>query len=1057
MPTKLSRYSESVMEAAWIAAIIMTPLFFNKYSSRIFEPDKATLLRTLALLILGAWIIKAAETGIYKRDPNKSWGKNFLFLLRDPIILLVFVLSIVYAIATVLSVTPRISFWGSYQRLQGFYTTFAYIVIFAALAANLRKKEQVERLITVAILTSLPVSLYGVLQKYGIDPIPWGGNVAKRIASHMGNSIFVAAYLIMVFPLTVGRIVQSFSKILKDDQGLGKHIARSTVYIFIAALQLIAIYFSQSRGPLLGLLAGAFFLFILLSLHWRLRWLIVTVMLLGIIIGGFLIAINIPNSPLASIQQAPQVGRLGKLLDLEDRTSKVRILIWQGASEMVAPHDPLEYPDGHKDPFNFIRPLIGYGPETMHMAYNPFYPPELAHVEKRNASPDRSHNETWDSLVITGGIGLAAYLGLFAAVFYYGLKWLGLINSSRQKITFFALYFGGGVLSSIIFYLWQGIAFFGVALPFGVILGLIAYLTLSALLTKQDTETNTYSSARSITLIVLLAAIMAHFVEINFGIAIVATRTYFFAYAALLLAVGYYLPQRGEYLADDTATIVAPISKHKRHRSKKNQGSVSQRGFWNRDIAMGSLITSLFLMPLIFEYISNINGGKTALQILWASLTRVNQDAISYGVLALVLTTWLAASILFASEHSSTSNTNSLKNFAMILITSGGISLLYAFWLSGSLASIVRNVPETMDDLFLQSGSFEGLLTQFYFFMLLILFVLAGYLPPNWPKQTTRPSSFGVILAPIVLILVVVLSYFTNWRGIQADIAFKLAEPFASSNQWGVANQLYQRAKKYAPNEDYYDLFLGRGYLEQAKTVTEDSDKQAIFNKAETDLLKAQENNPLNPDHTANLARLYSWWAGQTQDPAKRQERGLISDDYYSRALVISPNNARLWSEWGVLHLNLLLQPERTFELLNRAMEIDPEYDWTHVLLANYYLQIAQQTDDPATKDAAYLNAIEHYRKAVEITHNMNYFFGLASIYQTINDLEAFINVLEEALEYAESPNDIWKIEENIARTAIQMGRKTYSLQHALNALENAPDSEKERLNQLIQQIESAP
>jgi hypothetical protein len=77
MSTKLSRYAEGVMEAAWIAAIIMTPLFFNKYSSRIFEPDKATLLRTLALIILGAWLIKTTEMGFSKSDPNKSWAKNF--------------------------------------------------------------------------------------------------------------------------------------------------------------------------------------------------------------------------------------------------------------------------------------------------------------------------------------------------------------------------------------------------------------------------------------------------------------------------------------------------------------------------------------------------------------------------------------------------------------------------------------------------------------------------------------------------------------------------------------------------------------------------------------------------------------------------------------------------------------------------------------------------------------------------------------------------------------------------------------------------------------------
>ena len=63
MLSKLSRYCDGVMEAAWLAAIILAPLFFNTYSSRIFEPDKITLVRTLALLIVAAWSVKLIDEG----------------------------------------------------------------------------------------------------------------------------------------------------------------------------------------------------------------------------------------------------------------------------------------------------------------------------------------------------------------------------------------------------------------------------------------------------------------------------------------------------------------------------------------------------------------------------------------------------------------------------------------------------------------------------------------------------------------------------------------------------------------------------------------------------------------------------------------------------------------------------------------------------------------------------------------------------------------------------------------------------------------------------------
>ena len=1057
MPTKLSRYAEGVMEAAWLAAIVFAPLFFDKYSSRIFEPDKATLLRTLALIMACAWIVKLIDERLNRKN-NSVEPVSPKTILRIPLVIPMAALAAVYIIATVFSVAPRISFWGSYQRLQGLYTTSAYLILFATLVGNLRRKAQVERVITTAILTSLPISLYGVLQHYGIDPVPWGGDVTRRVASHMGNPIFVAAYLILVFPLTIGRIVDSFKKILSEAEGIGQQTARSTVYIFIAALQLIAIFFSQSRGPWLGFFSGGFFLFVLLSLYWKKRWLTFSSITFALIAAAFLVVLNIPNGPLQNLNEMDAFRRLGQLLDTQSRTARVRSLIWGGAAEMVMPHDPLVYPDGHTDPFNFIRPLIGYGPEAMHMAYNPFYPPELAYVESRNASPDRSHNETWDSLVFTGLFGLIAYLGVFTTVFYYGLKWVGMIASKRQQITFFVIFGGSGLVSAVSFAYWQGVAFAGLGLPFGLILGLMIYLALIALFSKGSSDQPSYDPARSLTLIVLLAAVISHFAEINFGISIVSTKTYFFAYAALIVSVGYLLPKFGEYSLQASDQAAVAIEKPRSRRRSSRTRQVNSQSEWKRTVLIGGILAAFFLLPMNFEYIANLWGITSTAEVLWTSLTKIEQNVVSYGVLILMITTWLAACTILTSESSDSSqNANWWKSFGSILGISGAISLFYALLLSGTLAKIARMNPTDLQSLLNQIASLEGLLTQFYVVLIIGILAFGFFLPKDWPASLKNPSPWGPAIAIGGFILTLWLSVATNLHIITADIAFKMAEPFANSSQWPVANQIYRRAIQYSPDEDYYYLFLGRGLLEEAKAVTDPTEQEKAFLAAESDLKNAQHVNPLNPDHTANLARLNSWWALQAPDDATRKTRGLVSDEYFRQVTTLSPNNARLWNEWAILNLNVLQDRTRAFELLTHSLEIDPKYDWTLGLMGDFYNQQARNADNEEAKQSAFNQAIKYYNQAISAApNNTSYYFALASAYQGLNDTEMVIKILENSLKVA-GENEVWQIEESLIQQYVQLNDIPNALIHAQLALNAAPDSEHERLNNIINQLTSSP
>jgi tetratricopeptide (TPR) repeat protein len=1105
MPTKLSKYCGRIMEAAWLASVVIIPIFFNVYSSRIFEPDKIALLRSITLVILGAWIVKVVDEGGIKWNNIQSNGSPIRNLLEIPFVVPVLAIASVYILATIFSVTPRVSILGSYQRLQGAYTTLSYIIIFAAMAVNLRSRAQVDRLLTAIIISSLPVTLYGILQRYKLDPIPWGGDTTIRIASSMGNSIFIAAYLIMVFPLTLGRIIEAFRAILTESQNIASHIIRASIYIFIATLQVLALYMSGSRGPTLGWIAGTFFIVLMLTVFWRKRWATIAIVVASIGLALFLLVFNIENGPLEKLRSSPAIGRFGLLLNAESNSALVRRYIWEGAVELVTPHSALEYPNGKKDIFNFFRPVVGYGPESMFVAYNRYYVPELGLVERRNATPDRSHNETWDTLVITGLLGLAAYLLVFSSVFYYGLKWIGLIPNRSKKIIFWSLYFGGGLVGALGFSLWRGFEYIGVGLPFGILIGLFVYIILAAITYSFDPPKNNHQVVKFITLIVILAAIISHFVEINFGIAIVVTRMYFWIFTALLLLVGYVLPRTGIYghnlipaLESDVKTHVdsnkkgamanpsilakqpgySGTQRQKRKMDKRSSRSravprADRNRAWLWEAIVAGILLAILLVTIGFDLIAYNANSKSTFGILSFSLTSLrNISTNSYGILGLVLITWIFSATLMATEvlvlqkreytSEEISKTGTLlKIFAIVLCTSFFLGFLYWLLHSGSIASITRITPQSIEELRNQVSRFAGLLTLYYAYVVILIFFAAWMLAVRNDYRLINMTARGAVVGFVTFITVIFLVIYSNLRVIQADITFKLAEQFAKSDTWPVAIEIYKQANKLAPNEDYYYLFLGRAYFEQAKSITDAAQREGLFVKAEQDLKKAQNINPLNTDHTANLARLYSLWAAYTDDPVKQQERIEVSDDYFSKALSLSPKNVRLWDEWAFLTLEELKDSEKAHQLLLTALELDPTYSWTYGLLGDYYTKIANGTQDQDQRQGLLDRAVEFYNQALnkpgDPQANFRVALSLGDLdIQNNRPLEA-ISAYQQALLLIPNTPERWKIEETIARLYLQVGDLQNALVNAQNAFSSAPDDQKARIQSLIDQMKAQP
>jgi cyclophilin family peptidyl-prolyl cis-trans isomerase/Flp pilus assembly protein TadD len=1182
--TKLGVFCDKVIEAGWLAAVVVVPLFFNVHSNRVFEPDKLSLLRSIALVMAVAWLIRVLEDWRVSRaeDTARTGGASFWHnAFKTPVVLSTLVLMLVYLVSTIFSITPAVSLWGSYQRLQGTYTTLAYIVVFFLLLQGLRTKRQLNRLITTVILVSFPIAMYGLVQHFGLDPLPWGGNVTTRVASNMGNAIFVAAYLIMVVPLTLSRLLENWKEAVGGFEtrelflgvlafallvgamlagmlwhvgeemrwvrwaalGVGvalqvpiyllspaerrprvlaislpltfaflvgfswileiffppesssyfwlgllaallflvamvafafylrKPVARLLLlaaYFIISIAQLICIFYTQSRGPLLGLLAGVFFYFAVLGLVKRRVWLPWLMSAMAVVVILFLVVFNTVKSPLIeTLREVPYVGRLGKVLQTEEGTGKVRVLIWEGAIKLISPHSPLVSPgqDGGPDPYNAIRPIIGYGPESMYVAYNRFYPPDLAHYERRNASPDRSHNETFDALVTTGWVGLAATLFLFISVFYFGLKWLGLIRNSWQRFALIGLCIGGGIVGTVVTWAWRGPAYLGVGLPIGIMLGLAVYIFVMLLLATFRPEAAPNEGGRyQIWLLALLSAIVAHFVEIHFGIAIAATRTYFWIFAATLVVIGTQLRLQSTSPEPETVaaaavgeTAQAASRRRRRHGgipSPQPQPKPAEGLDRIGSLLVLSLMAVLILGTMLFDWIIPQSNYTGALPTIWKSLAE-SKGLPSPVILVLFCSTWLMIGLVGLSDLAThresggaqprrtddVRRTDDLRQW----LSSVGIFFLVSF--VGTLlfallhAMRLQPVAITTAD---ASNPLVDTITVYYVFVFAVILTLALVLTFLFQRRAVSwrwsgaLADVGVIASAALLpILTAVVIFGTNISIVRADILYKQGLSSEKLGQWDAAIYFYLKATDIAGNQDFYDLFLGRAFMEKAK-ASPSGEQQSWLEDSESALLRAREIEPLNPDHSRNLSKLYLTWANLSQGQ-QRQEMFDKALAYSSDAVSLSPNTADIRNERAQIYVAMgdYAQAEQTYL---ESLSVDDAYAQTHAVLGQLYT--TEKEWDKAV--AAYQRALELNPGSADVYSNLGY------VYSRMGDLEAALEAYSKAVELR--PRS-YLDHQNLAILYNQMGRTEDAVDEANQALELAPESEKSALRTFLTQL----
>ena len=319
--------------------------------------------------------------------------------------------------------------------------------------------------------------------------------------------------------------------------------------------------------------------------------------------------------------------------------------------------------------------------------------------------------------------------------------------------------------------------------------------------------------------------------------------------------------------------------------------------------------------------------------------------------------------------------------------------------------------PQTTEQLFgylideaAQTANFP---TYFYAFLFLLMviaaFVVSMSKKPRLRQGGTMPAYalLGVLMATAVWLI-----FTTNLRVVQADIVYKRGNFFENEaaqtgepTSWDSTIAIYQNAIDRAPQEDFYYLFLGRSYLERSNVTTELTEQNQLLAEAEQQLFTAQEINPLNTDHTANLARLNTRWAAVSEDEATRAQRLADAEQYYLSALELSPQNSIIRNEYARLVLSQGQECSEALAIYEESATIDPFYTETFFAWADAAAACAAEAQGDEAQ-AFYEQAARALTEGLTLQpDNARAWVRAGQLYQQIGQDEQAIAAYEQALQ----------------------------------------------------------
>lgn len=358
-----------------------------------FISGKNIIFRVLVEIAFAGWAILALYDSSYRINIRKS-----------PIIIAYGLFILVLLIADIFGVDPGKSMWSNFERMEGFIGHIHFFAYFFVLTVMIRTLNDWRKMWKIFIVANILVLIHATGQLLGSkgfffsqvfpNASAW---FSSRFAIHMsenrldatiGNSAYFAIFCLMY--VFIAALLWSQSANPK----------RQWFYPALIIVNLIGLFYSGTRGTMIGLVVGALITLGIMAYKEKGK---MRNILIGSVIGLVVVVSSIfIFKDTAFIKSSPTLARLASISP-NDLTGSSRLWMWKISYE------------AWKE-----RPVFGYGQDNFSYIFaRKFIPERMCNLEPWY---DRSHNVFFDWLVAAGALGLLTYLSLYAVTLWFMWK-----------------------------------------------------------------------------------------------------------------------------------------------------------------------------------------------------------------------------------------------------------------------------------------------------------------------------------------------------------------------------------------------------------------------------------------------------------------------------------------------------------------------------------------------------------------------------------------------------------------------------------------------------------